>query len=375
MAVIISTNCFVNASFFDERWNSHRRLVFPQAWFNGRRLYPLKSKKNVIFCLNLNAKEVSEFKPSFDQYLQIMESVKTAQKKKKVDGLVIDKGEDDGENGDRRVKLGRDVEDVKTKDEGFRRRQEMVSGDDERGFKGDEESRIHRDVKWSKSGESSSVTAPEDESFNRRKYVKQEIVKYQCSPDASRGTERGFKADAVGERRFQRTAKDVKWSKSGGSSSVTVPEDESFKRRYVKQELVTYQCSLMHLEESSSDLESRMLPDTYTFNTMLEACAEHKKWDDFGYAYREMLHHGYHFNAKRHLKMVLEASRAGHEEVMEATWEHLRRSNRIPPSPLIKERFCRKLEKGDHVTAISSLAVLNGKIEETELRAWSTDAW
>lgn len=127
--------------------------------------------------------------------------------------------------------------------------------------------------------------------------------------------------------------------------------------------------------ESSSDFESRVLPDTYTFNTMLEACAEHKKWDDFGYAYREMLRHGYHFNAKRHLKMVLEASRAGQEEVMEATWEHLRRSNRIPPSPLIKERFCRKLEKGDHATAISSLAVLNGNIEETELRAWSSDAW
>lgn len=63
--------------------------------------------------------------------------------------------------------------------------------------------------------------------------------------------------------------------------------------------------------ESSSDFESRVLPDTYTFNTMLEACAEHKKWDEFGYAYQEMLRHGYHFNAKRHLKMVLEASRAG----------------------------------------------------------------
>lgn len=63
------------------------------------------------------------------------------------------------------------------------------------------------------------------------------------------------------------------------------------------------------------------------------------------------------------------------EEVMEATWEHLRRSNRIPPSPLIKERFCRKLEKGDHVLAISSLADLNGNIEKTELRAFSTSAW
>ncbi|KAG2304046.1 hypothetical protein Bca52824_032697 [Brassica carinata] len=153
MAVMISTNCFVNASsFFDEsrnfRWNSLRRPVFPQAWFNGRRFVRLKSNKNVIFCLNSNTKEMGlqssgeggiEFKPSFGQYLQIMESVKTARKKKKVDGLVIDKGEDDGGGGDRRlVVLGRDVEDVKTKDEGFRRRysrQEMVSGekrDDER---------------------------------------------------------------------------------------------------------------------------------------------------------------------------------------------------------------------------------------------------
>ncbi|CAN8313717.1 unnamed protein product, partial [Cochlearia groenlandica] len=129
-----------------------------------------------------------------------------------------------------------------------------------------------------------------------------------------------------------------------------------------------------HLQ-SSSDYDSRVLPDTYTFNTMLDACAEKEKWDNFGYAYLEMLRHGYHFNAKRHLKMVLKASREGKEEVMEATWEHLRRSKRIPPSPLIKERFCRKLEKGDHVSAISSLAVLNGNINEAELRAFSTTAW
>lgn len=60
---------------------------------------------------------------------------------------------------------------------------------------------------------------------------------------------------------------------------------------------------------------------------------------------------------------------------MEVIWEHLRRSKRIPPSPLIKERFCRKLEKGDHVSAISSLSDLDGNIEETELRAFSTSAW
>ncbi|KAG2269998.1 hypothetical protein Bca52824_064553 [Brassica carinata] len=246
MAVMISTISFVNASFLNEslnfRRNSLRRPVFPQAWFNGRRLVPLKSKKNVILCLNLNAKEVSEFKPSFDQYLQIMESVKTARnKKKKVDALVIDKGEDDGAR--RRLVLGRGVEDVKTKDEGFRRRysrQELVSGekrDDGRGFKRNEESGIQRDVKWSKSVETSSATVPEDESFRRRKYAKQEMVKYPRSP---RGIERGSKADVLGDMRFQRTAKDVKWSKTGESCSVTAPEDESFNKRYVRQEMVSY---------------------------------------------------------------------------------------------------------------------------------------
>lgn len=294
MAVMISTNSFVvKASLFDEsrnfRCNSRRRPVFRQVWFNSRRLVPLNTKKNVILCLNSNTKEVGlqtsgdggfAFKPSFDQYLQIMESVKTARNKKKVDGLVIDKeGEDDGENGGdrRRLVLGRDVEDVKTKDEGFRRRYsrlELVSGekrDDGRGSKRNEENGIH-------SGETSSVTAPEDESFRRRKYVKQDMVKYQRSPDASRGVERGSKADVVGERRFHRTDKDVvKWSKSGGSSSVAAPEDESFNKRYVKQEMVRYQRS----PDASKGIDRGSKADTVG-DTRFQGIAKDVKWSKSG---------------------------------------------------------------------------------------------
>ncbi|CAE5958915.1 unnamed protein product [Arabidopsis arenosa] len=915
MAVTISTNAFVNASFLDESRNFFWKPLFPQPYYNCRRvvrLNPRKSKTKVMFCLNLNTKEVGmqtsgdkgfEFKPSFDQYLQIMESVKTARKKKKFDRLKVD--EDDGGDGNsdsvdsevkdgvssRQLELDRDgIKDVKSKsgeakNESFRRRysrQEIVSDKrNERVFKRNGESgiqRINNDVKWSKSGVS-SVTVQEDESF-RRRYSKQEhhrssetsrgiergskvgeldlVVEERRFPridkdvrwsksgeslvhasedesfrrryskqeyHSSSGTSRGYKGDelelVVEERRFPRIAKDARWSKSG-ESLVTVSEDESFRRRNPKQEMLKYQrvsdtprgiergfkgdgldllaeerrierlanerheirssklsgtrrigakrndddddslfametpafrfsdessdivdkpatsrvemedrieklakvlngadinmpewqfskairsakikytdytvmrlihflgklgnwrrvlqviewlqrqdryksnklriiyttalnvlgksrrpvealnvfhamllqissypdmvayrsiavtlgqaghikelfhvidtmrsppkkkfkpttlekwdprlepdvvvynavlnacvqrkqwegafwvlqqlkqrgqkpspvtyglvmevmlacekynlvheffrkmqkssipnalayrvlvntlwkegksdeaihtvedmesrgivgsaalyydlarclcsagrcneglnmlnkicrvankplvvtytgliqacldsgniknaayifdhmkkvcspnlvtCNIMikaylqggFFEEArelfqkmsedgnhikiSSDFESRVLPDTYTFNTMLDVCAEQKKWDDFGYAYREMLRHGYHFNAKRHLRMVLEASRAGKEEVMEATWEHMRRSNRIPPSPLIKERFFRKLEKGDHISAISSLADLDGKIEETELRAFSTSSW
>ncbi|XP_010538282.1 PREDICTED: pentatricopeptide repeat-containing protein At1g30610, chloroplastic isoform X2 [Tarenaya hassleriana] len=127
--------------------------------------------------------------------------------------------------------------------------------------------------------------------------------------------------------------------------------------------------------ETRSDYKSRVLPDTYTFNTMLDSCAEERKWDDFEYVYTQMLRQGYHFNAKRHLRMVLEATRAGKEEVLETTWNHLRRGNWIPPTPLIKERFCKKLEKGDLVSAISSVADIENEVGEIELRSFSKNAW
>lgn len=60
-----------------------------------------------------------------------------------------------------------------------------------------------------------------------------------------------------------------------------------------------------------SDYRDRVLPDIYMFNTMLDASFAEKRWDDFGYFFNQMLLYGYHFNPKRHLRMILEAARAG----------------------------------------------------------------
>lgn len=62
---------------------------------------------------------------------------------------------------------------------------------------------------------------------------------------------------------------------------------------------------------SKSDCKARVKPDSYTFNTLLDACITEKRWDDFEFVYKMMLHHGYHFNAKRHLRMILDACEAG----------------------------------------------------------------
>lgn len=62
---------------------------------------------------------------------------------------------------------------------------------------------------------------------------------------------------------------------------------------------------------SKSENLHRVTPDSHTFNLMLEACIQQKRWDEFEDVYGRMLHLGFHFNAKRHLRMILDAARAG----------------------------------------------------------------
>ncbi|GMH08760.1 hypothetical protein Nepgr_010600 [Nepenthes gracilis] len=117
-----------------------------------------------------------------------------------------------------------------------------------------------------------------------------------------------------------------------------------------------FQKVLQSYQHSHSADYKGAVPDVYTFNTMLGACVLHKKWDDFEYAYEQMLYHGYHFNTKRHLRMLLQVSRAGKIELVEKTWKHLARAECNPPAALVKERFRLKLENTDIVAAISSIA-------------------
>ncbi|XP_057501873.1 pentatricopeptide repeat-containing protein At1g30610, chloroplastic isoform X2 [Actinidia eriantha] len=102
-------------------------------------------------------------------------------------------------------------------------------------------------------------------------------------------------------------------------------------------------------------------PNLVTCNIMLKAYLEHgmfeeakeQQWDDFEYVYKQMLHYGFHFNAKRHLRMIMDACRAGKVELLETTWKHLIRGGQTLPPLLAKEMICMKLEQGDHSAALS----------------------
>ncbi|KAL0011985.1 hypothetical protein SO802_007093 [Lithocarpus litseifolius] len=120
-----------------------------------------------------------------------------------------------------------------------------------------------------------------------------------------------------------------------------------------------------------SDYRARVIPDIYTFNTMLDACIAEKRWDDFENIYRGMLHHGFHFNAKRHLRMILNASGAVKGVLLETTWNHLTKADRTPPPALVKEKFCMKLENDDYMAALACIT----SHSMPELQAFSNSAW
>ncbi|KAL1362479.1 hypothetical protein HN51_010728 [Arachis hypogaea] len=121
---------------------------------------------------------------------------------------------------------------------------------------------------------------------------------------------------------------------------------------------------------NNTDYKMLVIPDIYTFNIMLDACAAEKRWDDFQDIYQRMLYHGFYFNPKRHLRMVLEASRAGKEKPLEITWKHLNDTDRVPPASMVKERFCAKLEKDDYLGALSCITNIAQKDLEPFYKSW-----
>ncbi|KAK8941699.1 Pentatricopeptide repeat-containing protein [Platanthera guangdongensis] len=126
-----------------------------------------------------------------------------------------------------------------------------------------------------------------------------------------------------------------------------------------------------HQNNIKDQSNSKVFPDKFTFNTMMEACVAASKWDDFENFYREMLHHGYHFNERRHMRLVFDAWRAGKKNILEITWNHLTGNGRAPPPAIIKELFCMKMNENESTAAVSFIAVHR----DMEMEAFSGKSW
>ena len=66
--------------------------------------------------------------------------------------------------------------------------------------------------------------------------------------------------------------------------------------------------------DSCSSLDGHnafLIPDEYTYSSMLEASASAHQWEYFEYVYKEMVLSGYQLDQSKHALLLLEASRTG----------------------------------------------------------------
>ncbi|KAL2322849.1 hypothetical protein Fmac_027228 [Flemingia macrophylla] len=75
---------------------------------------------------------------------------------------------------------------------------------------------------------------------------------------------------------------------------------------------------------------SSVVPDMYTYNSMLEASASAQQWEYFERVYREMIVHGYQLDQNKHLSLLVKASRAGKLHLLEHAFDLVLEAGEIP---------------------------------------------
>ncbi|KAG4930602.1 hypothetical protein AAZX31_17G155500 [Glycine max] len=75
---------------------------------------------------------------------------------------------------------------------------------------------------------------------------------------------------------------------------------------------------------------SSVVPDVYSYNSMLEASATAQQWEYFEHVYREMIVSGYQLDQDKHLSLLVKASRAGKLHLLEHAFDMILEAGEIP---------------------------------------------
>ncbi|XP_057869912.2 pentatricopeptide repeat-containing protein At5g67570, chloroplastic isoform X2 [Cryptomeria japonica] len=114
---------------------------------------------------------------------------------------------------------------------------------------------------------------------------------------------------------------------------------------------------------------SRLSPDTFTYNAMLEACAMAGEWGYLDNVYKQMILNGNSVDQNRHAWLIVAASRAGKSHLLDHAFDQLIEQGKIPHVSLYKEKICQSLQSEEYdkvINYINTMAKGSMEISETE---------
>jgi len=98
---------------------------------------------------------------------------------------------------------------------------------------------------------------------------------------------------------------------------------------------------------------SRLSPDIFTYNLMLEACAVAHEWEYLENVYKQMVLHGHSIDQSQHAWLIVAASRAGKWHLLDHAFDQSLEMGEIPYISLYKEKICQSLQAGEYAKVIT----------------------
>ncbi|WJZ91842.1 hypothetical protein VitviT2T_010884 [Vitis vinifera] len=102
-----------------------------------------------------------------------------------------------------------------------------------------------------------------------------------------------------------------------------------------------------------------LVPDLYTYSSMLEASASAHQWEFFEYVYKEMTLSGYQLDQSKHALLLGKASRAGKWHLLEHAFDTILEAGEIPHPSIFTEMICQATAQHNYeraVTLINAMA-------------------
>ncbi|KAK9284654.1 hypothetical protein L1049_023830 [Liquidambar formosana] len=96
-----------------------------------------------------------------------------------------------------------------------------------------------------------------------------------------------------------------------------------------------------------------LVPDVYTYSSMLEASASALQWEYFEYVYKEMALSGYQLDQSKHASLLVEASRAGKWYLLEHAFDTILEAGEIPHPSFFTEMVCQATAQHNYERAIT----------------------
>lgn len=99
--------------------------------------------------------------------------------------------------------------------------------------------------------------------------------------------------------------------------------------------------------------DSRLSPDIFTYNLMLEACAVAHQWEYLENLYKQMVLRGHSIDQNQHAWLIVAASKSGKWHLLDHAFDQSLEMGEIPHISLYKEKICQSLQAREYAKVIT----------------------